>query len=251
MIERFQCGSEEALVAFVYDECEPSEREAMAAHLSGCVSCADEVQALRDTRAHLGAWVPPAMPLGFQITRVAAGAADNVLRPARWWGRPWPAWAQVAAAAVIFAAGLSLGGRQGQAAPQAAVAAPPPVVEPVSQAAVDADALAALEERIRAIENGSRTDAVRVARISGAVADAAMLEQTRMIVDDRVAQSERRQRDETLRILTNMARQVDAFAQTAERVAFLEQSVDEHRQALRTIAAGSSLARVTSGPAGR
>ncbi len=69
------CGNHEALVAYLYDECEPAERESIAAHVALCASCAEEIQSLRDTRAHLGAWSPPSVALGFQITRTEADAA--------------------------------------------------------------------------------------------------------------------------------------------------------------------------------
>ena len=59
------CGNHEALVSYLYDECEPAERESIAAHVALCASCTEEIQALRDTRAHLGAWTTPALPFGF------------------------------------------------------------------------------------------------------------------------------------------------------------------------------------------
>ena len=68
MNEMNPCGNHEALIAYLYDECEPPERESIAAHVALCALCADEIQSLRDTRAHLGAWSPPSMALGFQIT---------------------------------------------------------------------------------------------------------------------------------------------------------------------------------------
>ena len=104
------CGNHEALIAYLYDECEPPERESIAAHVALCASCAEEIQSLRDTRAHLGAWSPPSMALGFQITRTEADqpATSVAAAAAAWWRQPLPAWAQVAAAVVIFAAGMGV-----------------------------------------------------------------------------------------------------------------------------------------------
>ncbi len=64
-----RCPNHELLVAYLYDECEPAERESFATHLALCASCAEELQGLRDARVHLAAWSPPALPLGFQLTR--------------------------------------------------------------------------------------------------------------------------------------------------------------------------------------
>jgi hypothetical protein len=115
----------ELFVSYVYGECEAQERAQLEAHLLECTACAAELEALGGTRRELAAWAPPDVALGFQITRpqrVAAraehGQADTapaahaavVLKPARWWSRPMPAWAQAAAAMLVFGAGLSLGG---------------------------------------------------------------------------------------------------------------------------------------------
>ena len=125
-----RCPNHELLVTYLYDECEAAERESIATHLVLCASCAEEVRGLRDARVHLAAWSPPAMPLGFQLTRAESEPPAKVLYPAGlasrsseseglvrrspmgeggWWSRPLPAWAQAAAAIVIFAAGMSLG----------------------------------------------------------------------------------------------------------------------------------------------
>jgi hypothetical protein len=155
------CGNHEALVGYLYDECEPAERESIAAHVALCTSCANEIEALRDTRAHLGAWTPPSLPLGFQITRTEGETPAKVLRPAAWYRQPLPAWAQVAAAAVIFAAGMSVNaGRSSGEAPapvvaQAPAAEPAPVATPapVDDMAVTRAEFARLEQRLRSIEN--------------------------------------------------------------------------------------------------
>jgi hypothetical protein len=105
----------ELLISYVYDECEPLERARVEAHLVECTACAAEIEALSGTRRELAAWAPPDVALGFAIERPQPAAAPppdsaTVLRPARWWSRPMPAWAQAAAAALVFGAGLSLGG---------------------------------------------------------------------------------------------------------------------------------------------
>ena len=96
-----RCPNHELLVTFLYDECEPAERESIATHLVLCASCADEVRGLRDARVHLAAWSPPAMPLGFQLTRAESEPPAQVLYPGGlvnqsstsegWWRKPLPA----------------------------------------------------------------------------------------------------------------------------------------------------------------
>lgn len=162
MIDMNVCGNHEALIGYLYDECEPTEREAVAAHVAVCASCADEIQTLRDTCAHLVSWATPALPLGFQITRTesdttASEKPAKVLRPAAW-SRPLPAWAQVAAAVAIFATGMSVNIVRSSDEAPAAVAqapAPRPVEAParVEDIAVTRSEFARLEERLRAIEH--------------------------------------------------------------------------------------------------
>jgi putative zinc finger protein len=159
MNEIFQCGDQGALVGYLYDECSPEERDAIALHLTRCVSCAAEIGGLTSTRRALAAWTPPQIDLGIHIMRKAdvdgARLAGNVISFARpqpaavegasWWKAPLPAWAQVAAAAAIFAAGLSVGIMRDRAraadAPQAVASVP--VAGPTK------DDLAQLEQRLR------------------------------------------------------------------------------------------------------
>ena len=50
MSQTFQCGENTALVGYVYDECEASERAAIDAHVAICAACAAELAALQSTR---------------------------------------------------------------------------------------------------------------------------------------------------------------------------------------------------------
>ena len=172
MSEKFQCGDNPALAGYLYDECEPDERAAIAAHVAVCAACAAELAALESTRAHLASWAPPEADLGFQIVRgdTVRPETGRILQPAfapaTWWRQPIPGWAQAAAAVLIFAAGISIGvardgamsgGAQRTAAAPAAAPRVPSSVEGQAQAAaataataVSAQDLAALEQRLRA-----------------------------------------------------------------------------------------------------
>src|SRR5688572_15414152 len=185
------CGNYEALVTYLYDECAPAEREAIAAHVAICASCREEIGALRDTRAHLASWTPPALPLGFQITRAESEAPATVLRPAAWWRQPLPAWAQVAAAAMIFVAGISVSSlRSAPAAPSLASAN-----QPVATASpvISREDLAGLESRLRSLESAQSRAVSHQPRTSAATMEDQLMPPVTTLVNDRVAQSEWRQ----------------------------------------------------------
>ena len=154
MTETFQCGDNAALVGYLYDECEPHERTAIAAHVTVCAACAAELAALKSTRVQLAAWSPPDAELGFLITQRQAPQPLEFKRAARtqrapWFARPLPAWAQVAAATIVFAVGMVLGvaqGTNGVGSPRNVTAAS---VQQGSAPNVSEASLAALERRLR------------------------------------------------------------------------------------------------------
>jgi hypothetical protein len=204
MSEIFQCGDQGALVGYLYDECTPLERDAIASHLTRCVSCANDVSGLGSTRRALAAWAPPKIDLGIQITRkgdseleLPAGHVLSFTRPQpasaermSWWKAPLPAWAQVAAAVAIFAAGLSVGFLRDHAsvadAPQAAATTVAPVAGPSKED------LALLEQRLRnemtQLAHAS-TPAATPVPVAARSSDDAIIQQVRSMI----AESERSQ----------------------------------------------------------
>ena len=268
MKELTSCASDEALVTYVYDECQPAERDAIAAHASQCLRCSEEIESLRDTRAHLGGWITPSAALGFRIPADDSEPA-RVLRPAAWWRQPLPAWAQMAAAAVIFAAGLGVGASRSAPVSQATVTTPVPdaraVVAPV--AAVTADDFASLAARIRAMEvrqserpnvqmahrSATGPDNVQLAGGSAAVDDDALAARVRELVDERVTSMAQQQRNENVRVLSVVAPELEMNREARQRLSMLEEEVQQQRQAWRTLS-GSPLVRVAlqpSSPAAR
>jgi anti-sigma factor RsiW len=162
--EPFHCGDQTALIAYLYDECDPQERDAIAAHLAACVACSAEVEALGATRRMLPAWTPPTPALGFQMTDAQASGPRAAVpsagawgaAPSRWWQRPLPAWAQAAAAALVFAAGLAAGSaRQGATPSTAASVAQRDAAPPIQAAPV------ALAPRVAAVPFAPQTVASR------------------------------------------------------------------------------------------
>lgn len=188
MNDKVYCGNEDALIDFLYDECAPGEREAIAAHVARCVSCAEEIQSLRLTRSRLTTWAPPGASLGFRITPdVRSAGPPAVLTSPRWWRQPLPAWAQMAAAVVIFAAGLTVGASR-ESVVDNRTAATAPVQSQTVTASVsqqDFDALRAEVSRLSV-----------TASAPAGVDDAALVGRVSSLVDQHVRASEARLRNE-------------------------------------------------------
>jgi hypothetical protein len=209
MSETYTCGDHGALVSYLYDESTPAERRAIAAHLVICGACAEELMALGGTREQLATWTPPDAQLGFSIT--SEHSKSNILRPARWWRQPMPAWAQAAAAIVIFATGVSLGALRGVMQPAAgesqgpaAVRSNPTVATSTSNAsAITRADLVALEQRLRSEMSQSRAVSQNV---TASPADARILERVRVMIDE----SEQRQRRELALRSAELVRDFDA-----------------------------------------
>lgn len=198
MNDKVYCGNEEALIDFLYDECAPGERDAIAAHVSRCVSCAEEVQSLRLTRSRLTAWTPPGASLGFRITpdvRSGGGSAASVLTSTRWWKQPLPAWAQMAAAVAIFAAGMMVGASRGAGVDDRTAS------NAASQAGGGPSNAAAVASVSRQDFEALRTEIDRLRGASavaspGAVNEDAVVRRVSALVDQRVSASENRLRTE-------------------------------------------------------
>lgn len=196
MNETVMCGNHEALVSYLYDECAPGERRAISAHVAICSACAQELMALGATRAQLALWTPPDAQLDFRI--VSGEPRATVLRPSRWWRQPMPAWAQAAAAAIIFATGVTLGVMRGAVVvPSGAVAA-----NTANSNVTRAD-LVALEQRLRLDLSQSHPTAIPAATVP---ADARILQQVRTMIDE----SEQRQRRELAFRTAEVMRDFDA-----------------------------------------
>ena len=198
---------DETIVGYLYDDLEWNARRAFEDHIIGCPSCRIEVAALRDLRADLARWTPPAParvltfdPAPRRRPRVWAALADV------------PTWVQVAAALVVLGISLRAANLQVRVDPDgftlrtgviSPAAAPPP--------AAGADApwraeLAALEETIRAeVRTVSQQS-----RATGQAADAtdadALLRRVRVMIDA----SERNQRRELALRVAEMRMDVQA-----------------------------------------
>jgi hypothetical protein len=216
MNDNYRCGDPEGLIAFVYGESDPAERDAVAAHVAGCPSCAEEIESLRSTRTMLAAWTPPETSLGFRITQASDLPETPVLRPAVWWRQPLPAWAQAAAAVLIFAAGMTAGGVRQQPSTTVAVQTAPPSTQTSVPAAaqsvsaapvVSRDDLVRLEQRLRAMETARSQAAARPVAVS--VDEAALMGRFEAMI----AASEQRQRTESASLVEQVALNISAQRQ--------------------------------------
>jgi len=215
MSETFQCGDNGTLVGYLYDECDAGERVAVAAHIAVCAACAAELAALGSAREQLAAWTPPEAKLGFVITQRQSDelprlASETRPRPAPWFARPLPVWAQVAAAGLVFGVGLSLGIARGTSQMGTAASVIPPVTTTRTDSAVafvPAAELTALERRlkdeiaaIRTANRGASQPAV------ASPSDAQLMARVRALIEE----SEQRQQRELAIRTTQIVRDFDS-----------------------------------------
>ena len=202
MNDIFQCGDSAALVAYLYDECAPGELALITAHIKGCAACANEIEALSATRRTLASWTPPDLALGFRITREDEPRPAKILEPRiAWWRAPLPAWAQAAAALVIFGAGLSVGAVRNTAPGQPAKAELVPAVPVAAQPAassVSRDDLAQLEARFKAELTQLRSSSNTATPVVAHGSDEALIAQVKTLLEQ---SEENQRRDFTVRMV--------------------------------------------------
>jgi hypothetical protein len=196
--------NKEHLVGYLYDELAAADRAAFEAHVRECADCRAEVGQLRQTRQHLELWSPPEPEFNFRIIREPAAA------PRRRFAFV-PQWALAAAAALFVVAGaLAIANvevrrtsdgfvvRTGwsKATPAQPVdaltvnaAATTPGLVPTAAAAQSSDrlrtAIAALEQRLAAIEQAQAGQAVKASAGARPGISAAELRQILAAVDSR------------------------------------------------------------------
>ena len=90
------------MIAYLYDDMDPSARAVFGVHLAACEVCRDELRVLGGVRQQLAHWTPPEP--GF--VRAATSNPQSAIPNPQWW-RAVPVWAQVAAAMLFL--GVSAG----------------------------------------------------------------------------------------------------------------------------------------------
>ncbi len=207
--DRFSCHDKDSLIAYLYDEIESPMREQIEAHLRTCSACSEEVGALAVVRIGLSAWTPPDTELGITIAR----KTDPAPR-ANWWEQ-MPVWAQVAAASLVFAAGVSVANVQVRSNADGLVittgwmAPTSPTTASPAAAANDErwkPALTALESQLRSEIQAARPQATQTVSLGARASDSdATLRQVQTLLDA----SEQRQRQELALRVTQLTRDLD------------------------------------------
>src|SRR5262245_37622834 len=153
------CENRERLIGYVYDECDPAERQLIEEHLESCHTCRQEIRGLRSVRQDLLAWdVPASEP----IWRPMAPARQQPL-----W-RAVPTWALAAAACATFMVGAAGGAATYALMPRSTPAvgqAQSPDQTPATTAALSPMELAAVENKV--MERMRAELDTRVRQISG------------------------------------------------------------------------------------
>ena len=206
----------DALVAYVYGECEPQDLERVEAHLAACGRCAAEVEAFGSVRGSLQTWDVPRASSGIRVV-----SERDALRGPWWSFALRPAWGLAAAAGLVLGVGLALGGVEmrildGGFIVQVGSPAQPGEEEAPAAAAAEAapglaisgvpsGAGAPWRVDLAQLESELRRDLVSEQGAAPASDGDVLLERVRGLI----SQSERRQQQERALWLTEFAQELD------------------------------------------
>ncbi len=108
----------DALLDYLYEEGDPTERLTIARHLQECAACSVAVLEFQNVRGMLHDWTPPAADLGFRLVQDVQDSeqppsASPDQRARSGWSRGWGLGAyrgmlQAAAAVVLFVGGMAV-----------------------------------------------------------------------------------------------------------------------------------------------
>lgn len=216
----------DALVAYLYGECEPQDHERVEAHVAACARCTAEVESFRAVRGSMEAWDVPRPPSGIRVV-----SERDALRGPWWSFALRPAWG-LAAAGVVLGIGLALGGVEmrtvdggfsvhfgsaaqsdGQESPAVADAAPGLAIS-----AVPAGTAAPWQVDLARLESELRSDLAAGQAASPPPGREVLLNQ----VQGLISQSEQRQQQERALWLTEFAEELD-MQRRADRQQFQQE----------------------------
>ena len=236
------CPENEALVAYIYDECEAAERAHVERHLKSCTACAAELEGFAALRGTLREWTPPHARLGFRIVADGGEETQRAAPPASWFGTLRPAWGLALAASTVAVVGAAMASvevrygdegfvfRMGWTASESGeeqalsvAGQPAAIAEEVPPWRAE---LAALERELRDELAAQRGDGSRSGGLVPAASVPAMpagedvLRQVRALM----AESEHRQRQEFASGLMRLAQEIDLHRQADQMR--MQQEVD-------------------------
>lgn len=236
------CPENEALVAYIYDECEAAERAHVERHLKTCTACAAELEGFAALRGTLREWTPPHARLGFRIVADGGEETQRAAPPASWFGTLRPVWGLALAASTVAVVGAAIASvevrygdegfvfRMGWTASESGeeqalsvAGQPETIAEEVPPWRAE---LAALERELRDELAAQRGDGGRSGGLVPAASVPAMpagedvLRQVRALM----AESEHRQRQEFASGLMRLAQEIDLHRQADQMR--MQQEVD-------------------------
>jgi anti-sigma factor RsiW len=197
----------EALLDYLYEEGDPAERLMIARHLQECASCSVAVLEFQNVRGMLRDWTPPVSDLGFRLVQ----EGQSLPAPPRASAfQRFGAWAQAAAAVVLFAAGMAVSQLTVDYSNGAVVVRTKSAAAPASMQAAAAGGapVASPVERAGSVDTASavRPVAAPVEPPAAASIDTEqLLQRVRAMID----QSEQRQQRELALRLAHLASEVD------------------------------------------
>lgn len=229
------CPDNEALVAYIYEECEAPERDQVERHLRTCAACAAELDGFAALRGTLREWAPPDARLGFRVVADGDAEAAGAKPASAWWlGGLRPAWGAALAATTVLVAGAAIssvevrygdggfvfrmgwtGSGGGEAQPVDDAGVPPSAAGAAETPPWRAE-LAAMEQQLRGELAAQRTGAVPAAGSVPMTSDTVIPANDDLLREVRalMAESERRQRQEFASGLMRLAQEVDLHRQT-------------------------------------
>ena len=256
-------GRDERILAYIYEQGEPSARRAFESHVGICVACQTELAELDAVRAHLRRWSPPEpRVLSFVTSPVDARQTAGPSQESRGlWAQvaATPAWAQAVAALLLLGvaagaanlhvtydqAGLSVKtGWMSAFAPADAGASAGQAAAPWRSDLVTLDQQLRAELRAtaaRAVPARVEADAATSARVANTSNADDVVRRVRTLIEE----SERKQQRELALRVAEMARDSQAqrqadFAQINRSLGFIQantgQEMMRNRQRLNSLA---------------
>lgn len=219
-------GDREAmLMAYLYDEIAPEDRDPFTTHLAGCARCRAELNALGGVRSQLAHWAPPVFAgTDYRAPDRGPAAADEVAAR-RWRWLEIPVWAQAAAAMLVLGASAGVAnldvhydaanglnvrtgwkGSQGSLGSQGSQGSP--TVARASDAVSRAE-LVRLEQQLRSEFRPQQSGPANGSGGRSPAADADLVRRVKAMVDE----SERRQQREMALRMAEIVRDLNAQRQ--------------------------------------
>ncbi|HXU37895.1 MAG TPA: hypothetical protein VN937_16140 [Blastocatellia bacterium] len=206
------CDMREALIAYLYDEATPDESALVNSHITGCVSCEQELRAFERVRTTLQQWQIDDLP----VLRLVADRPANqrsMLATLKELLSVTPIWAKVVGAAAMAMLLLAIIGAD------------------VSVGSGGVAFHADLFRRGRAVESANATEGRKSALNEGGIEQ--VRTELRSLVNQMIADGERQQKEEIKLQLLGLESQLQNMR--SADLAKLATRIQEHQLRLKTL----------------